>query len=49
MDHVHRRQPDIYGSAFRVNLDEDVYAIVREDIVEKLGDNAKKYVGDLDI
>ncbi|QIY54100.1 hypothetical protein HEP86_05760 [Streptomyces sp. RPA4-5] len=40
---------DIYGSAFRVNLDEDVYAIVREDIVEKLGDNAKKYVGDLDI
>lgn len=38
-----------YQSSQTVELDTDVYDQVRQEIIDKLGENAHKYIGDLDI
>lgn len=39
----------MYKGGQVINLNEQVYAKIREQVVDKLGDRAQKFVGDLDI
>ena len=40
---------DAYSGTQAVTLDNDIYRRVRQAVIDKLGDNASKYVADLDI
>lgn len=43
------RSVNVYQGTQRVVLSEDIYSQVRQQIVEKLGDKAQKFVADIDI
>ncbi|OOE32128.1 hypothetical protein BZG04_15700 [Salinivibrio kushneri] len=56
-EHVHRflwftwkdQSTELWGSARKAELVDDVYARVRDQIIQKLGDRAEKYVMDIDL
>ncbi|PCE67550.1 hypothetical protein [Salinivibrio sp. YCSC6] len=56
-EHVHRflwftwkdQSTELWGSARKAELVDDVYARVRNQIIEKLGNRAEKYVMDIDL